>query len=106
MAKTRTKLKGSSEEGSFNYDEFEKEAIDRLKEGAGLAGADWEALLLHLVPSWHQKGAQLAPLNWPENQQHTIEEIKKVPSWRQKGTKLLTKKHGISSAYWPWPVSR
>ncbi|MFM7401340.1 MAG: IS256 family transposase, partial [Bacteroidota bacterium] len=40
MAKTRTKLKGSSEEGSFNYDEFEKEAIDRLKEGAGLVGSD------------------------------------------------------------------
>jgi len=33
-------LKGSSEEGSFNYDEFEKEAIDRLKEGAGLVGSD------------------------------------------------------------------
>lgn len=33
-------MKGSSEEGSFNYDEFEKEAIDRLKEGAGLVGSD------------------------------------------------------------------
>ncbi|MGI9158600.1 MAG: hypothetical protein ACR2K1_02480 [Saprospiraceae bacterium] len=40
MAKTRTKRKGSSEEGSFNYDEFEKEAIDRLKKGAGLVGSD------------------------------------------------------------------
>ena len=59
---------------------------------AAMAGADWEALLLYLVPSWHQKGTQLGPLNWPENQRHTAEEIKKVPSWRQKGTELLTKK--------------
>ena len=40
IAITRTKLRGSSEEGSFKYDEFEKEAIDRLKERAGLVGFD------------------------------------------------------------------
>ncbi|MBK9339011.1 MAG: hypothetical protein IPM98_21725 [Lewinellaceae bacterium] len=40
MAKVRTNTKGPSEEGSFDYDEFEKEAISRFKEGAGLVGSD------------------------------------------------------------------
>ena len=39
MAKVRTNTKGPFEEGSFDYDEFEKEAINRLKEGAGLVGS-------------------------------------------------------------------
>ncbi|MBK9338002.1 MAG: hypothetical protein IPM98_16235 [Lewinellaceae bacterium] len=39
MAKVRTNTKGPFEEGSFDYDEFEKEAISRLKEGAGLVGS-------------------------------------------------------------------
>lgn len=40
MVKVRKKSKGSSETSSFDYDEFEKEAINRLKEGAGLVGSD------------------------------------------------------------------
>lgn len=54
--------------------------------------ATWEELLLVLVPTWHQIGIQLDPLNWPENQRHTNSEIEKVPGWSQKGTELLTKK--------------
>jgi len=57
-----------------------------------MAAASWEVVLLGLVPSWHQKGIQLEPLNWPENQRNTKPEIEKVPSWSQKGTELLTKK--------------
>lgn len=33
-------MKEASENESFDYDEFEKEAINRLKEGAGLIGSD------------------------------------------------------------------
>lgn len=40
MAKVRKKPKGSSDRSSFAYDEFEKEALNRLKEGAGLVGSD------------------------------------------------------------------
>lgn len=59
-----------------------------------LAGAPWEDILLFLVPSWHQKGTQSAPLSWPEDQRHTKDQIEKVSSWRQKSTQLLTKKVG------------
>jgi putative transposase len=40
MTKVRTKSKRTSKGESFDYDEFEKEAIGRLKEGAGLVGSD------------------------------------------------------------------
>ena len=40
MAKLKTKKQAASSEESFDYAEFEKEAIDRLKEGAGLVGSD------------------------------------------------------------------
>jgi len=57
-----------------------------------LIGSQWESLLLHLVPSWHQKGIKLPELDWPKKQLLTAEKIKKVPSWHQKGTNLLHKK--------------
>jgi len=57
-----------------------------------MAGSGFDTLLLYLVPTWHKKGTQLKPLNWPDNQLNTKEEIIKVPTWRQKGTDLLTKK--------------
>ena len=53
----------------------------------------WEQVLLHLVPSWHQKGTQLNALNWYENQVFTEVEIKKVPIWHEKSTQLLKKKN-------------
>jgi len=49
----------------------------------------WKELLLHLVPTWHQKGTHLHDLDWPKNQAFTMEEIKKVPTWDEKGTQLL-----------------
>jgi len=57
-----------------------------------LSEANWESLLLHLVPSWHRKGAKLPELDWPKKQVLTAEKIKKVPSWSQKGAKLMHKK--------------
>jgi ATP-dependent DNA helicase RecG len=57
-----------------------------------LDGSPWEEFLLHLVPSWSEKGTQLPSLDWPQNQPLTVETIKKVPSWDEKGTQLLSKK--------------
>lgn len=57
-----------------------------------LFGKDWEELILHLVPTWHQKGTNLPELNWPVKGANSQETIKKVPTWHQKGTHLLAKK--------------
>jgi ATP-dependent DNA helicase RecG len=76
-----------------------KEAEDHLRAGlsnialpATLSDATWEDLLLHLVPSWHQNGTQLAKLSWPDNQVFEDFQIKTVPSWSENGTQLLRKK--------------
>ncbi len=55
--------------------------------------SDWEQVLLHLVPSWHQKGTELCHLNWSVSQLLNEEEIKKVPGWNKKSTELLKKKN-------------
>jgi len=51
------------------------EAFPHLQKGfksiaisSSLKDSTWEELLLHLVPGWHQKGAKLSVLNWPEKQ--------------------------------------
>lgn len=82
-----------------NWLELPKESLQHLEIGlltvplsSSLAKATWKDLLLYLVPTWHQKGIQLALLNWPENQINTKESIENVPSWSVKGTQLLTKK--------------
>ena len=79
--------------------DFSKEISDYLDQNlkhlplpTDLDDAPWETVLLRLVPSWTQHGAKLAQMDWPKNQVHTEEDIKKVPSWNQKGTKLLHKK--------------
>lgn len=79
--------------------ELPPDALPRLEKGLkevflppALIGSDWKGLLLHLVPTWHQKGTHLPELDWPENQVFAIEEIKKVPTWDEKGTHLLRKK--------------
>ena len=79
--------------------ELKAEYLTHLEKGlvtiptsTDMASANWEQLILTLVPTWYEKGTQLAPLGWPENQRHTKSEIEKVPSWSQKGTELLTKK--------------
>lgn len=76
--------------------ELPPETLPRLENGLkevflppSLIGADWKELLLHLVPTWHQKGTHLHDLDWPKNQAFTMEEIKKVPTWDEKGTQLL-----------------
>ncbi|TDD99385.1 Fic family protein [Flavobacterium cellulosilyticum] len=57
-----------------------------------LAKASWETCLLHLVPSWTQKGTKLSNLDWSRNQSIDKDTIKKVPSWSQKSTELIHKK--------------
>jgi ATP-dependent DNA helicase RecG len=44
------------------------EGLQDLALPTSLAKASWEELLLHLVPSWHENGTQLATLKWPDNQ--------------------------------------
>jgi ATP-dependent DNA helicase RecG len=60
---------------------------------AHLSQVTFEELLLHLVPSWHEKGTQLALLGWDENQVISRGEIEKVPSGLEKGTQLLRRKN-------------
>ena len=82
-----------------NWLELPKESLQHLEMGlltvplsSSLAKATWKDLLLYLVPTWHQKGIQLALLNWPENQINTKVSIENVPRWSEKGTQLLAKK--------------
>jgi len=79
--------------------EFPDEVMDHIEKGlskialpANLVGASWPEVILHLVPSWHQKGTQLYPLSWPDNQPHTNIHIESIPSYHQNCTQLLTKK--------------
>ncbi len=72
--------------------EYLSENLNGLALPAKLSGAAWEQVILFLVPSWAEKGAKLAPLDWPKKQVVSEEEIKKVLGWAQKGTKLLHKK--------------
>jgi ATP-dependent DNA helicase RecG len=53
--------------------------------------ANWDQIILFLVPSWSKKGAKLEPHDWPDSQIVDESEIKKVPSWSEKGAKLLHK---------------
>lgn len=59
---------------------------------SSLLTASWEEVLLHLIPSWTQKGTQLHTLDWPKNQVYKKDDIEKVPSWSRKGTQLIRKK--------------
>lgn len=79
--------------------ELPPETLPRLETGlkevflpSDLADSSWQDLVLHLVPTWHQKGTHLLDLGWPENQIFKADEIKKVPTWDEKGTHLLKKK--------------
>ncbi|HAC15231.1 MAG TPA: AAA family ATPase [Bacteroidetes bacterium] len=57
-----------------------------------LEGASWQDVIMHLVPSWHQKGTQLKVLDWPFKQVYKPSDIEAVPSWDTLGTKLLLRK--------------
>ena len=69
-----------------------QEELRNIPLNSDLFDADWETVILHLVPSWNEKGAKLPELKWPKKQILTKDEIKKVPSWNEKGAKLLPKK--------------
>jgi ATP-dependent DNA helicase RecG len=66
--------------------------LNKIQLDPDLESTDWEGLVLHLVPSWHEKGTKLRELRWPKKQALTADGIKKVPSWNEKGAKLLHKK--------------
>lgn len=77
---------------SENFSEHIEKSLTKIIIDPNLKDADWEAVLLNLVPSWSQKGTKLSALDWPKKQVVSTEEIKKVPSWHEKGTKLFHKK--------------
>ncbi len=58
-----------------------------------LGDVSWADLILHLVPSWREKGVKLEELKVPKNQVFETDKIKKVSSWRENGVKLLQKKY-------------
>jgi ATP-dependent DNA helicase RecG len=57
-----------------------------------LAFKEWNDVLLYLVPTWNQKGTNLAELDWPKKQVLNANAIKKVPTWEEKSADLLHKK--------------
>ncbi len=65
-----------------------------------MSDSSWETLLLHLVPTWHEKGAKFPVLDWPEYQLFEKELIQtangtgssQVPGSEEKGARLLAKK--------------
>jgi ATP-dependent DNA helicase RecG len=65
-----------------------KRGLRRVALDSRLAGANWEVLLLSLVPSWHQKGTKLPDLDWPTRHAFTKGGIEKVPTPSTKGTNL------------------
>lgn len=55
-------------------------------------GKEWNEVLLHLVPSWYEKGIKVEPFKLSKIQILRKEDIEKVPSWNENSTKLLHKK--------------
>ncbi len=82
--------------GWFDFSDEISDYLDRnliqIPLPTDLNEANWETVLLCLVPSWTQNGTKLDALGWPKNQVFTEEAIKKVPSWTQNGAKLLHRK--------------
>lgn len=86
-------------ENLLTWLELNQEILPHLNKGLKniainlkLKGKSWQDFLLLLVPSWNQKGTNLAELDWPKKQTFSEEEIKKVPSWDVKSTNLVHKK--------------
>ena len=77
---------------SDEYEAHLENSLSKIVVKSSLHEAEWEDVLLHLVPSWTQKGTKLDVLYWVKNQPITENEIKKVPSWSEKGTNLIHKK--------------
>jgi ATP-dependent DNA helicase RecG len=57
-----------------------------------LGNASWEDLILHLIPSWREKGIKLEELKVPKNQVFEVDKIKVIPGWSKNSPQLLTKK--------------
>lgn len=74
------------------YTSHLEKSLSKINISPELFEASWEECLLHLVPSWTQKGTKLQNLDWPKNQPTDELLIKKVPSWSQKSTSLIHKK--------------
>ena len=74
------------------YTSHLEKSLSKINISPELFEASWEECLLHLVPSWTQKGTKLQDLDWPKNQTTDELLIKKVPSWSQKSTNLIHKK--------------
>lgn len=75
--------------------ELPKINIDQLKSGlanitisSSLSGKSWEEVIIHLVPSWQEKGTQLLKTKWLDDQPFIKKNLIKVPSADSKGTKL------------------
>ena len=78
---------------SESYASHLSEGLQQIELPAECFEQTWQQVLLHLVPSWHQKGTQLNALDWFENQVFAEDEIKRVPSWHEKSNQLLKKKN-------------
>lgn len=85
-----------------NWLDLPKDSLPHLENGlqfiqlnSDLEQSNFSNLILHLVPSWNEKGAKLTELKWPDKQALTADSVKKVPSWEQKGAKLIHKKVGF-----------
>lgn len=78
---------------SNNFTAHLADGLQHIELPAEYFELSWQQVLLHLVPSWHQKGTELKSLDWFENQVFAEDEIEKVPSWHEKGTQLLKKKN-------------
>ena len=58
-----------------------------------LHSISWEELILHLVPSWNQKGTKLKELDWPKNHfaKTTYCHYKKLDLFRKPRKRLLAR---------------
>jgi ATP-dependent DNA helicase RecG len=69
--------------------------VDHLKSGlaevslsSSLSNMSWNEALIHLVPSWQEKGTQLLKTKWPDDQPFIKKKLIMVPSSGTKGTQL------------------
>lgn len=77
---------------------LEKASVDHLKSGlvkislsSSLLDKSWKEVLIHLVPSWHEKGTQLMKTKWLVDQPFIKKKLIPVPSSDTKGTQLEQK---------------
>lgn len=69
-----------------------EESLKQIILNPDIESANWERIILHLVPGWNQKGAGLEVLDWPKKQPVNSSDIKKVPGYHQKSIGVIHKK--------------